>query len=172
MLRIGVRLRANLDQVLNQINRQLCQDLGAERFVTAFLGLLDPTTNVVSYQSAGQAPLLHYRAREKQFRWLGSSQIPLGIDESPDSQGTQRIDLAPGDLIVLLTDGFYEYPNGRGEQFSTQRVADVISANFSKPAREILAELLSATRSFADGAPQMDDMTALIIKREATTPSN
>src|SRR6185295_16723654 len=51
MLRIGVRLRADLEKLLTQINRQLCQDLGADRFVTAFLGLLDPSTHCVNYQS-------------------------------------------------------------------------------------------------------------------------
>ncbi|MBC8107021.1 MAG: SpoIIE family protein phosphatase [Anaerolineae bacterium] len=172
MLRIGVRLRAHLGEVLEQINRQLCQDLGAERFVTAFLGLLDPNTHIVTYQSAGQAPLLHFSAREEDFKWLGSSQIPLGIDEQPDSMGTQQITLEPGDLVVLLTDGFYEYPNTAGEQFSTQRVADVIRTNYGKPAKEILAELLIATRTFAEGAPQMDDMTALIIKRQPATLNN
>ncbi|CAN5606568.1 hypothetical protein BH09PLA1_BH09PLA1_15670 [soil metagenome] len=172
MLRIGVRLRADLEKVLEQINRQLCQDLGAERFVTAFLGLLDPNANIVTYQSAGQAPLLHFRARHQDFNWLGSSQIPLGIDEQPDSQGTLKISLEPGDLIVLLTDGFYEYPNATGDQFSTQRVADVVRANYTKPAKEILAELLIATRTFAEGAPQMDDMTALIIKRQPAASNN
>jgi serine phosphatase RsbU (regulator of sigma subunit) len=166
MLRIGVRLRANLAEVLEQINRQLCQDLGSERFVTAFLGLLDPNSHVVTYQSAGQAPLLHFSARCGQFNWLGSSQIPLGIDEQPDSQGTQQMVMEPGDLVVLLTDGFYEYSNPAGEQFSTERVADVVRTHYTKPATEILAELLIATRSFAAGAKQMDDMTALIIKRQ------
>src|SRR5206468_10169377 len=97
MLRIGVRLRADLNNVLAQINRQLCQDLGAERFVTAFLGLLDPAAHCVSYQSAGQAPLLHFRARDRHLSWLSSSMLPLGIDEDPQDQGMQRMALEPGD---------------------------------------------------------------------------
>ncbi|HTL27598.1 MAG TPA: SpoIIE family protein phosphatase, partial [Tepidisphaeraceae bacterium] len=80
MLRIGVRLRAELSNVLSQMNRQLCQDLGAERFVTAFLGLLDPSHHSVNYYSAGQAPLLHFRSRDRRIEWLDSSMLPLGID--------------------------------------------------------------------------------------------
>ncbi|HEY8666866.1 MAG TPA: SpoIIE family protein phosphatase [Tepidisphaeraceae bacterium] len=166
MLRIGVRLRAGLDDVLAQINRQLCQDLGAGRFVTAFLGLLDPRGHCVNYHSAGQAPLLHFRARDKQVKWLDSSQLPLGVEEDPEDEGEQRIVLENGDLMVLLTDGFYEFQNAGGDQFCKERVGEVILAHHLRPAKEILTELLAATSSFGNGAPQLDDMTALIIKRQ------
>lgn len=165
MLRIGVRLRAELENVFAQMNRQLCQDLGSERFVTAFLGLLDPAAHVVNYHSAGQAPLLHFRARDKHLDWLGPSMVPLGIDEEPQSDGVQRILMEPGDLVVLLTDGFYEFQDGTGELFSAERVAEVIIKHHDQPSKVILSELLTATRSFAKGAPQLDDMTALIVKR-------
>jgi serine phosphatase RsbU (regulator of sigma subunit) len=166
MLRIGVRLRAELAHVLAQINRQLCQDLGAGRFVTAFLGLLDPSDHCVNYHSAGQGPLMHFRCRKKQVRWLDSSMLPLGIDENPHDAGVQRVGLEPGDLVVLLTDGFYEFQNGAGDQFGQDRVADVILRHHTRSAKEILAELLAETETFSGGAPQMDDMTALIIKRQ------
>jgi serine phosphatase RsbU (regulator of sigma subunit) len=165
MLRIGVRLRASLDHVFAQINRQLCQDLGAGRFVTAFLGLLRPSDHCVNYHSAGQAPLLHFRAKDQQFSWLDSSTLPLGIDEEPYDDGIQRIILEPGDLVVLLTDGFYEFQNQAGDLFGNQRIAEVILATYRKPAKEILAALLEAVRAFGRSAPQLDDMTALIIKR-------
>jgi len=73
--------------------------------------------------------------------------------------------MAPGDLIVLLTDGFYEYRNPEGKLFGQERVAEIILHHHHRPVRELLDELLSATRTFAAGAPQADDMTALIIKR-------
>jgi len=148
------------------MNRQLCQDLGSERFVTAFLGLLDPAAHCVNYHSAGQAPLLHFRARDKHLEWLGPSMVPLGIDEEPQTDGVQRILMEPGDLVVLLTDGFYEFQNGCGDLFSAERVADVILKHHDQPTKVILSELLTATRSFGNGAPQLDDMTALIVKRQ------
>ena len=80
----------------------------------------------------------------------------------------QRIELEPGDLVVLLTDGFYEFRDASGEEFSKQRVSEVILAHHNRSAKEILGELLLATCSFGDGAPQLDDMTALIIKRATT----
>src|SRR5207302_10564460 len=99
---------------------------------------------------------------------LDSSMLPLGIDEDdPDKEGVQRITLEPGDLVVLLTDGFYEFENGSGDMFSQERVASVILEHYDQPAKVILTELLAATHTFGNGAPQRDDMTALIIKRHS-----
>jgi serine phosphatase RsbU (regulator of sigma subunit) len=165
MLRIGVRLRAGLEDVFSQINRQLCQDLGSGRFVTAFLGMLDPNAHRINYHSAGQGPLLHFHAKTHKFEWLDSSMLPLGVEEDARSSGVQFMHVAPGDLIILLTDGFYEYHNEKGELFGQHRVAEIILRHHHQPAREMLAELLAATREFAAGAPQLDDMTAVIIRR-------
>jgi len=165
MLRIGVRLRAGLDEVFSQINRQLCQDLDSERFVTAFLGLLDPSAHRVNYQSAGQGPLIHFHARDKSMQWLDSSMVPLGLFEDAEDDGVQSMEIAEGDLVVLLTDGFFEYHNAANEQFGCDRVAEIILKHHNRSARDVLNEMLSAVRDFAGQAPQMDDMTALIIKR-------
>ena len=135
MLRIGLRLRAELEDVLMQINRQLCQDLGAGRFVTAFLGLLDPTAHRINYHSAGQGPLLHFHAKSHTFQWLDSSMLPLGVEEDAISDGVQHMHLEPGDLIILLTDGFYEYQNAQGELFGQERVAEIILRHHHRTAR-------------------------------------
>src|SRR5947208_8307576 len=111
MLRIGVSLRAGLDDLFAQINRQLCADLGCERFVTAFMGLLDLSAHRINYHSAGQGPLLHFHVADGSFEWLSSSMLPLGIDTNAQSEGVRSMKVAPGDLIVLLTDGFFEYQN-------------------------------------------------------------
>ena len=165
MLRIGVRLRAQLDDVFAQINRQLCQDLGSERFVTAFLGLLDPSGHSIDYHSAGQGPLLHFHGKNHRFEWLDTSMLPLGIEEDAMSDGAKTINIECGDLIVLLTDGFYECSNGRHDQFGRERIAEIILQHHHRPAREVLNEILAACRVFADGLPQEDDMTGLIIRR-------
>lgn len=165
MLRIGMRLRAGLDDVFAQINRQLCQDLGSERFVTAFFGLFDPSAHCINYHSAGQGPLLHFHAHDHRFEWLDSSMMPLGIEADAASDGVQAMQLLPGDLIVLLTDGFYEFQDCDGMQFGKERVADVILQHHHRTSRELLNALLDATRAFGCGAPQLDDMTGVIIKR-------
>ena len=68
-------------------------------------------------------------------------------------------------MIVLLTDGFYECVNNQGEQFGRDRIADIILQHHHRPARELLNAILDASRVFADGAKQEDDMTGVIILR-------
>ena len=165
MLRIGVRLGVGLEAVFSQINRQLCQDLGSDRFVTAFLGLLEPSSHTIKYHSAGQAPLLHFHAQSHRFEWLNSSMIPLGIMEEAESDGVQLMLMDPGDLIILLTDGFYEFQNDRDQYFGQERVAEIVLRHHHRPAQELLHEILAATQAFSGGAAQMDDMTGLIIRR-------
>jgi serine phosphatase RsbU (regulator of sigma subunit) len=165
MLRIGVRLHAEMENIFAQINRQLCQDLASDRFVTAFLGLLDPLGHSIRYHSAGQGPLLHFHARTHKIEWLDSSMMPLGVDEYAKDDGPLPMNLESGDLIVLLTDGFYEFQNRSGELFGPERVAKIILEHHHLTARQLLDHLLEATQRFADGAPQLDDMTGLIVRR-------
>ncbi|HEX4797387.1 MAG TPA: PP2C family protein-serine/threonine phosphatase [Humisphaera sp.] len=165
MIRIGVQLRAELDEVFGQINRQLCHDLGHQRFVTAFLGLLDLSCHNINYRSAGQAPLLHFHGKNHHLEWLDSSMLPLGIDEDPHSEGRKEMQIEPGDMIVLLTDGFYEFQNTKGELFGRDRIGEVILQHHHQPARDVLNEIIEATRRFAGAALQLDDMTAIVISR-------
>jgi serine phosphatase RsbU (regulator of sigma subunit) len=165
MLRLGVSLHAGLDDVLAQVNRRLCDDLAPGRFVTAFLGLLDTGCHRIEYHSAGQGPLLHYHGANSRFEWLDSSMLPLGVSEDPGSDGVKTIEMQPGDLLVLLTDGFYERANLKGKQFGTDRVLETIRQCPNGTPQAILDEIVSATGRFADGAPQNDDMTGIVIRR-------
>jgi phosphoserine phosphatase len=68
---------------------------------------------------------------------------------------------------VLLSDGFYEYENATGEAFGEARVREVIATHRDAPMRELVAALERAVDAFAAGALQLDDMTAVLVKREA-----
>jgi serine phosphatase RsbU (regulator of sigma subunit) len=165
MLRIGVRLGGSLRNVLDQMNRQLFADLDAGRFVTALLGRLDPHAHRFDYDSAGQGPLLHYHAKDRQAEWRNSSLLPLGIEEDLMSVELETMHLEEGDVVALLTDGFYEYLDPANVMFNIQRMAAVVDANHERPAKEILNAVLVAVSEFARGSPQLDDMTAIVIKR-------
>lgn len=73
-----------------------------------------------------------------------------------------------GDIVVLITDGFVEWENERGEQFGTDRLADVIQRFAGQEPEEIIAELYTSVLGFVDGTPQQDDLTAVLIKRPAS----
>ena len=74
--------------------------------------------------------------------------------------------MEPGDIFVLLTDGFYEWARSDGQLFGVERVLEVIRDQKDRSSREILQAIITAVETFAD-TEQADDLTAIIVKRES-----
>jgi len=165
LYRAVVRQAHDLAAAADQVQALLAQDLPEGRFVTAFFGVLDPARSAVRYVSAGQGPILAYSAATGEFAELPTQGLPLGIVPELPYEPTVEQPLAPGDMLVLLTDGFFEWSNPAGEQFGTQRVHDVVHAHRAAPAEQLIALLYDAVIEFAAGSPQADDLTAVIVKR-------
>lgn len=75
--------------------------------------------------------------------------------------------MSVGDMLILLTDGFYEWDRGDGEQFGTERVVDLIRQHRARPAKEIIEAIYAELLGFAGESIQADDLTAVIVKRIA-----
>jgi phosphoserine phosphatase len=165
MLRTAARAGVGLDQIGLSLNNQLAEDLPANRFITAFLGVLDPARHTLSYHALGQGPLLHFHAGTGSFDELGASSIPMGIVKHSVLPRPDALVLEPGDLVVLLSDGFYEYRSPEDEEFGAARVRRIASENRAESASSILDALKSELDGFARGAPQLDDLTAVVLKR-------
>lgn len=163
-LHMGIRTVADLGNLVSMINDQLVRDLPDDKFITAFIGKLDLRENTISYLSPGQSPLLHYCADTREVRDMGSTSSPLGII-SMNAAVAQRVRLGTGDILVLLTDGFYEFENNRNEQFGKNRVIDLIKEHADCSAEALLELITQAVCRFGDNSPQIDDMTAIILKR-------
>ncbi|MFN5958656.1 MAG: PP2C family protein-serine/threonine phosphatase, partial [Planctomyces sp.] len=121
MLRMGARLHASVSQIARHINIQLCDDLPAGRCITNMIALLDPRASRIRYVSAGQAPLILVRA-DGTSEVRGATTLPMGIDPDCDFSEVETFDLAPGDVFVLLSDGFYEAMNHENEHYGEQRI--------------------------------------------------
>jgi sigma-B regulation protein RsbU (phosphoserine phosphatase) len=167
MLRIAFRLGADLETAFKQVNNQLADTLAQDRFITAFIGFLDPSTHRIRFHSGGQGPILHYRAASRTSERYKPTSFPLGAMPVSQLRAAVTLEMLPGDILVLLSDGIYEYQGRSGEQFGEERVEDLLAAHGEKPMRTLLDILLSAVDSFAQGAVQEDDMTAVLVKREA-----
>jgi phosphoserine phosphatase len=166
MIRIATRLGADVDSIARHVNRQLCRDLPMGRFVTAFIGRLNLDTHELVYASAGQAPLVFVSARgEGEER--NANAMPFGIDDEFHFDAVPPFTFRPGDAFVLLSDGYYEASNPRGDMFGVDRVIASVRASLHKPADDILADLRRELLSFCEGKPADDDQTALIVKRTA-----
>jgi serine phosphatase RsbU (regulator of sigma subunit) len=157
--------REENDDLLDRLNRLLAADLSANRFVTFAVVFLDPIRSNVKVLSAGHGPILAYAYADDEFENLEAHGIPLGmIAGVPYSQATDR-SLASGDMIVLVTDGVYEWENPDGEQFGIPRVESVIREARDCPAEEMISRLRSAVLTFSEGTEQKDDLTVVVLKR-------
>ena len=167
MLRVALRLGADLDSIFTHVNNQLVEDLPEEHFVTAFLGMLNPRSHEVLYHAAGQGPLLHFHATTGECEWRPPSTFPMGYMRYPRLDAPSSLTLEPGDVLGLISDGAFEYENDVGRPFGTEGVERVIGLNHHRPMSELLSLVLEALHDHAAGAPQADDITIVLIRRRA-----
>jgi serine phosphatase RsbU (regulator of sigma subunit) len=160
---------ADLELVMKQINNLLVEDLPPERFVTFVVALLDPTTSEIQLLSAGHAPLLLYTLADDRVHAFSAHGIPFGLFSGSGYGPPQQITLAPGDMLILITDGFLEWMNSQDEEFGLSRLREVIRDTKDLPPNEMISRLYSAVTSFSGGTEQMDDLTAVILKRKLHT---
>jgi serine phosphatase RsbU (regulator of sigma subunit) len=91
--------------------------------------------------------------------------FPLGILEDVEYQET-RLELAPGDRVVLYTDGIVEAMDEKEEMFGFDRLLEVVQGAKSMTAESLLKEILDRVNAFAGGAAQHDDLTVIIISAD------
>jgi phosphoserine phosphatase len=168
MLRMAFRLGADLETAFAQVNDLLAETLAEDRFVTAFIGVLDPHAHVLRYVSAGQGPILHFHADRGTCSRHKPTSFPLGAMALPRPPRAAEMILAPGDMLVLLSDGIYEYGNGAGEQFGEDRVEQVVAGHHTRAMAALSTALLDAVQAFAGAAAQEDDITVVLVRREAS----
>ncbi len=125
-------------EVLTEANRWLCADKLESRFVTAFFGILDPSRHRLEYASAGQGPLFWYHAAGNTVLTTGSTGMPMGMVDPLDVEAAPPMDFAPGDLSVLLTDGFLEAEDPQGQAFGKERVSQIIRDNAAGSAADLI----------------------------------
>jgi phosphoserine phosphatase len=148
------------------VNNQLSEDLPDDRFITAFMGFLNPETHRVNYHSGGQGPILHFRANNQSCDWHSPTNFPVGIMDIDESQESANLELEKGDILALISDGVYEYCNPEGEQFGEDRVARVLRRHHQLSMSDLTAKLINAVKEFGGDAPQEDDITLVMVRRE------
>jgi len=135
--------------------------------VTAFMGFLNPSTHRLRYHSGGQGPILHYRAAAGRCDWYRPTTFPVGVMPIDHPGQAQELEMQPGDVLVLLSDGIYEFENRQGARFGEERVGRLLEYHHHLPAAEIARQVLNATYEFGEDVAQVDDITLVIVRRLA-----
>lgn len=159
--------RDSLTSTMQHINRSFGEDLTQGRFATFVAAVCKAGEDQVELLSAGHGPLFIYSAATDKFQKFNAQALPLGIEPDLISDAPVILNLQPGDLVLLITDGFFEWENSSAEQFGVERMAEVVRKSSRLGPEEIIAELYQAVLAFANGTQQKDDLTAVVIKRTA-----
>jgi serine phosphatase RsbU (regulator of sigma subunit) len=155
----------DLSTALERINQDLGADLTTGRFVTFVAAICCPGSSDIEMLSAGHGPIFIYSHPEDRFREMNAQALPFGILPSFTSDPPEHVHLHSGDLLLLATDGFFEWENDQGEQFGVFRVKESIRSSRDSAPAEIIMRLYETVNAFSNGTKQQDDLTAVVIKR-------
>ncbi len=151
---------------LQAVNAHLLSDTQADMFVTMFYGVLNPATGKMRFSNAGHNPPYLHRRNGSAPKALRSAGMALGI--VPDTRlGNARVQLAPGDYVVLYTDGVTEAHDREFNEFGNERLLTEITRRDDASVGAIHRRIRTAVRKFVGHAPQSDDLTLVVIGRKA-----
>jgi sigma-B regulation protein RsbU (phosphoserine phosphatase) len=164
-LRTEMRRQADLREVAARLNQAVLEFRDASRFVTAVCCVLDTASGRLRYVNCGHnPPLLLRRSGANETLRLGGTALGLRAGEGFEA-GT--LQLAPGDTLVLYTDGVVEPANGADAEFGVERLEAAVRAAAGRPASEALRSVIDATHAFSGRDGYEDDFTLVVLQRLA-----
>jgi phosphoserine phosphatase RsbU/P len=154
-----------LPELAANMNKYACSNSqGGLRFTTAFLAQYDTARRVFTYINAGHNnPIL--RRASGSIERLDVGGLPLGIQAEAKYESAE-VTLAPGDWLIIFTDGLVEAENARQEEYGESRVLSLLGANTGATPKELLDRLMASLDLFVGSTPQHDDVTCMLIKAE------
>jgi PAS domain S-box-containing protein len=170
LLRLLVEVRTDVGEILNAANTVLVDEIEEDRFVTLLFAHLDPQTGSLVYANAGHPPGYVLDPSGAIRVELESTGFPLGILPDAEYSAAEPVALAPGETVLLLSDGILESPSPDGAQFGPRRALETVRANRNRTASQIVKSLCQAARDFSQGEAQLDDTTAVVIKVDPLRP--
>jgi len=153
----------SLDGLARDLNHYACDhSLSGMRFTTAFLAEYDPSSRRLGYINAGHnAPFL--RRASGVMERLSEGGVPFGIDASADYH-SQAVEIGPGDLLVIFTDGLPEAVNTADVEYGEERIEQRVATLVHESAALVLSVLMSDVDAYVGPARQHDDITCMAVR--------
>jgi sigma-B regulation protein RsbU (phosphoserine phosphatase) len=166
-LRQRAAMGGSLDHILADVNRQLCHDVqDSGQFMTAFLAEFDRDEQTMRWATAGHDPALIYDPVRRTFDELPSSSLPLGVFDDAVFTRHER-SIAPGQILLVGTDGIWESRNAEDRMFGKERFKKVVETHADQPSRNIIAAVINALNEFRGSSHKEDDVTLVVVKVDA-----
>ncbi len=154
-----------------RLNHLLCMKTARERFVSLFWCYLNPEGSRLSYINAGHLPALLVRerfGRADVWRLEQGGGPVLGV--LPGARYKQaEVDIEPGDLLIVFSDGVSEATNATGDEFGEEGIIESVKREWQKPAGGVCDGILSDVRAFLGDTPPHDDQTLMVVRLEHVT---
>ena len=132
--------------------------------MTLLLARLDLAKRTLCYASAGHATAFVLDRQDNVKHVLESTGVPLGIHPASTFDASQELSLETGDVVVLLTDGIVEVRDPQRQTFNQERVLELVRVYRWASSALIVDNLYYAVRAFSHYQPQLDDVTAVVMK--------
>ncbi len=168
MLRVMAEAGSKPNEILSLLSETIYPDLQDTLFITFLIIALAPERNELVFANAGHGPVLHYHRNLDEFSTLDATGLPVGVLEKNEYPLGETVSLAPGDCVLLMTDGAFELPNAQEEQFGVDRIKALIRENRDLPAKQIVEAFRQAISAFDPRQLPPDDITLLLLKRDQT----
>ena len=145
-------LPGKISAVVSDVNRLLAYDVAdSGSFMTLFFLSIDRVNRTLSWVRAGHDPAVFYDPRTGSVEELRGSGMAMGIDGSHDYRQFSREDLAPGQIILMGTDGIWEAQNAKGEMFGKDTIYRIVEQYSDMDAKGLLTACRYALDTFRDG---------------------
>jgi len=165
-VRMGVGFDTKISSLLGRLNTLMYETFPFERFVTLFYCELTTSENgLLMYANAGHCNPIHYRAKTRDFKILPSTGGLLGL--APHQRfHIENINMRPGDILLLYTDGIVEALNKHGKQFGESRLKGMLRKHYHLSAKELAYVCIEEVQKYSAGSNYSDDKTVVVIKRD------
>jgi sigma-B regulation protein RsbU (phosphoserine phosphatase) len=158
----------NVSTLIADVNRLVFESSPSHRFASLFYSEYEPATRVLKYVNAGHNPplVVRFQGGSREVFQLQSEAMPVGI--AADAQfGSATFQLEVGDLLIAYTDGITETENRNGELWGLEGLEAVLRWCHGATPEKIIQCILDRVSSFANGQPQRDDMTLVVMRVQA-----
>jgi serine phosphatase RsbU (regulator of sigma subunit)/anti-sigma regulatory factor (Ser/Thr protein kinase) len=153
-------------EVFREVNKQLCYFIKTEQYLTAFLGIIDPIKNTMTYSRAGHVPPFVYNSKTMAITKLDSKGFFIGHSAllSMAEYWDQQVQLAPDDKILFYTDGLTEGCSEDGKLYGAERLKDALTRFGPLDIKKLLDKVVEDQTIFRQGTPLRDDFTLLCVE--------
>ncbi len=154
----------SIEESTQKINELIYQNTNSEKFITFFWGILDVGKNTFEYVNAGHN--YPYLLSDGNITGLDKGGLMLGVLDEGPRYVSGTVGFKKGDVLILYTDGASEARNGKKDEYSEDRIKDIVKNNSRLKAEDIQKKLLDDIAKFTEGETQYDDITLIVLKRE------